>query len=114
MIGIDVAIGYGIFFFIAVFVSVISTNGFIDVKVTLADLLGGDMALAAIGGGGGAGFFVVLLVTATIAVPYILRHKLAPLAFVVPSWSPFTVSGRSTSSTAPSRRRSKPWVNLVR
>ncbi len=81
---LDVAIGYGIFFFIAVFVSVISTNGFIDIKVTLADLLGGDMARAAIGGGSGTGFFLVLLATATIAVPYFLGHKLAPFAFVVP------------------------------
>ena len=90
-VGNDVAIGYGIFFFIAVFVSVISANGFIDIKVTLADLLGGDMAHAAVGGGSGKGFFLVLLATATIAVPYFWKHKLAPLAFAVPLL--FTVCG---------------------
>ena len=50
-VGIDVAIGYGVFLFVAVFVSVISTAGFIDIKVTLADLLGGDMARAAVADG---------------------------------------------------------------
>ncbi len=81
---LDVAIAYGVFFFIAMFISVISTNGFIDIKVTLADLLSGDMARAAIGGGSGTGIFLVLLATATIAVPYFLKHKLTPLAFAVP------------------------------
>ena len=42
------------------------------------------MARAALGGGSGKGVFLVLLATATIAVPYFWKHKLAPLAFVVP------------------------------
>ena len=84
IVGMDVAIAYGVFFFIAVFVSVIAANGFIDIRVTLADLLSGDMARAAIGGGSGKGVFLVLLATATIAVPYFWKHKLAPLAFAVP------------------------------
>ncbi len=83
-VGKDVAIGYTAFFLIAMFVSLISTNGFIDVKVTLADLLSGDMARAALGGGSGKGVLLVLLATATIAVPHFWRHKLAPLAFNVP------------------------------
>lgn len=83
-VGKDVAIGYGAFFLIAMFVSLVSTNGFIDVKVTLADLLSGDMARAALGGGSGKGVLLVLLATATIAVPYLWKHKLAPLAFTVP------------------------------
>ena len=83
-VGIDVAIGYGIFLFVAVFVSVISTNGFIDIKLTLADLLGGDMARAAVADGSGNGVFLVLLATATIAVPYFWKHKLASLAYAVP------------------------------
>jgi hypothetical protein len=52
--------------------------------MTLANLLGGDIARAAIGGGRGTGFFLVLLTTATIALPYFLKHKLAPLAYAVP------------------------------
>ena len=83
-VGKDVAIGYGLFFIFAVFVSLMSTNGFIDIRVTLADLLSGDMARAALGGGSGKGFFLVLLATATIAAPYFWKHKLAPLAFAVP------------------------------
>ncbi len=80
-VGKDVAIGYGAFFVIAMFVSLISGNGFIDVRITLADLLSGDIARAALGGGSGKG---VLLATATIAVPYFWKHRLAPLAFTVP------------------------------
>ena len=83
-IGIDVAIGYGIFLVVAIFVSVISTAGLIDIKVTLADLLGGDMAHAAVADGSGKGIFLVLLATATIAVPYFWKHKLASLAYAVP------------------------------
>ncbi len=83
-VGKDVAIGYGLFFIIAVFVSLTSANGFIDIKITLTDLLSGDMARAALGGGSGKGFFLVLLATATIAVPYFWKHKFAPLAFAVP------------------------------
>ena len=83
-VGIDVAIGYGIFLFVAIFVSVISTNGFIDVKVTLADLLGGDMATRRSAAAAERASFLVLLATATIAVPYFWKHKLAPLAYAVP------------------------------
>jgi hypothetical protein len=83
-VGRDVAIGYVAFFVIAMFVSLITTNGYVDVKVTLADLLSGDMARAALGGGSGKGVLLVLLATATIAVPYFWKHRLAPLAFSVP------------------------------
>jgi hypothetical protein len=90
-VGKDVAIGYGVFFIIAMFFSLISSGGFMDIKITLADLLSGDMARAALGGGNGKGLFLVLLATATIAVPYFWKHKLAPLAFVVPLL--FTIMG---------------------
>ena len=90
-VGKDVAIGYGIFFIIAIFVSLLSPGGFMDIKITLADLLGGDMARVTLGGGNGKGLFLVLLATATIAVPYFWKHKFAPLAFVVPLI--FTVLG---------------------
>jgi hypothetical protein len=83
-VGRDVAIGYVAFFVIAMFVSLITTNGYVDVKVTLADLLSGDMARAALGGGSGKGVLLVLLATATIAAPYLWKHRLAPLAFSVP------------------------------
>ena len=52
--------------------------------VTLADLLSGDIARAAFGGSSGRGVLVVLLATASVAVPYFRRHRLAPLAFAVP------------------------------
>jgi hypothetical protein len=83
-VGQDVAIGYGIFFLLAMFVSVISGSGFFDVDITLADLLSGDATYAAEGEGGGRGVLLVLLASATIAVPYFWKHKLAPLAFTVP------------------------------
>jgi hypothetical protein len=83
-VGPDVAIGYGAFLIIALFVSLVSTGGLIDVNVTLAGLLSGDLAHAALGGGSGKGMLLVLLATATIAVPYFWKHRLAPLAFVVP------------------------------
>lgn len=83
-VGKDVAIGYGAFFVIAMFVSLISTDGYIDVKLTLADLLSGDKARAALGDGSGRGVLLVLLATATIAVPYLWKNRLAPLAFSVP------------------------------
>jgi hypothetical protein len=83
-VGKDVAIGYGVFIFVALFVSLVAANGFIDVNVTLADLLSGDMARAAPGGGSGRGVLLVLLATATIAVPYLWKNRLAPLAFAVP------------------------------
>ena len=83
-VGKDVAIGYGLFFAIAMFVGLFATGGFMDVKVTFADLLSGDMARASLGGGSGKGVLLVLLATASIAVPYLWKHWLAPLAFAVP------------------------------
>ena len=83
-VGKDVAIGYVAFLFIALFVSLVSTQGPVDFNVTLADLLSGDMAHAALGGGSGRGVLLVLFATATIALPYFWTHKLAPIAFAVP------------------------------
>ena len=83
-VGADVTIGYGLFFIMAVFVSLTSGEGPFQIKIMLTDLLSGDMARAALGGGNGKGLFLVLLATATIAVPYFWKHKLAPLAFIVP------------------------------
>jgi tetrahydromethanopterin S-methyltransferase subunit G len=90
-VGRDVAIAYGVFFVIAMFVSLISTGGFVDIKITLADLLSGDMARAALPGSSGRGTLLVLLATATVAVPYFWKHKFAPLAFAVPLL--FTIMG---------------------
>jgi hypothetical protein len=90
-VGRDVAIAYGVFFIIAFFVSLVSTGGFVDIKITLADLLSGDLARAAMSGSSGKGTLLVLLATATIAVPYFWKHKLAPLAFAVPLL--FTIIG---------------------
>jgi hypothetical protein len=73
-VGADVAIGYGLFFIIAIFVSLISGEGPYQIKIMLTDLLSGDMARAALGGVNGKGLSLVLLATATIAVPY-LKHK---------------------------------------
>lgn len=83
-VGKDVAIGYGVFFILALFVSLLSTGGFVDISITLADLLSGNMALAALSGSSGKGTLLVLLATATIAVPYFWKHKFATLAFTVP------------------------------
>jgi hypothetical protein len=83
-VGKDVALGYGAFLFIALFVSLVSTKGLVDVSVTLADLLSGDIAHAALGGSSGRGMLLVLLATATIGVPYFWKNRLAPLAFTVP------------------------------
>jgi hypothetical protein len=83
-VGKDVAIGYGVFLFVGLFVGLVAMNGFIDVKITLADLLSGDRARAALGGGSGRGVLLVLFATATIVVPYLWKHRLAPLAFAVP------------------------------
>lgn len=82
--GIDVAIGYVAFLVIALFVSLLGAGGFMDAKVTLADLLSGDAAGAAVGGAGGKGVLLVLLATASVAVPYFWKHRMAPLAFGVP------------------------------
>jgi len=83
-VGADVSIGYGLFIVIAIFVSLISAAGPYQIKIMLTDLLSGDMASAALGGVNGKGLLLVLLATATIAVPYFWRRRLAPLAFVVP------------------------------
>ena len=83
-VGKDVAIGYAAFLFIALFVGLVSTGGPVDVGMTLADLLSGDIARAALGDGSGRGVLLVLLATATIGVPCFWKHRLAPLSFAVP------------------------------
>lgn len=82
--GLDVAIGYGVFLFIALFVDLVPAGAFMGLKVTLADLLAGDAADTAPGRASGKGMFLVLLAAATVAVPYVWKHKAAPLAFCVP------------------------------
>jgi hypothetical protein len=82
--GIDVAAAYVAFVVIALFVGLLGTSGFMDVKLTLADLLSGDAANAALGSGSGRGMLLVLLATASIAVPVLWKHRVAPLAFVLP------------------------------
>jgi hypothetical protein len=83
-VGKDVAIGYGAFLVIALFVDLVSGIGAAGVDITLADLVSGDIARAALGGGSGRGVLLVLLATASMAVPCFWRHRLAPLAFAVP------------------------------
>lgn len=83
MTGKDIAIAYGVFLVAALLFSVISGGGMIDISITLADLLSGNLS-AMLGGGSGKGVFLVLLATATIAVPYFWKHRFAPLAFIVP------------------------------
>lgn len=82
-VGKDVAIAYGAFLVLALFVSLISSGGFAGISITLADLLSGN-PLAMLGGNSGKGTLLVLLATATIAVPYFWKHKFAPLAFTLP------------------------------
>jgi hypothetical protein len=83
-IGVDVAVCYGAFAVLGLFVNLLSTGGIVDTRVTLADLLSGDLTQAALGGGSGLGVFLILFATASIAVPYFWKHRLAPLAFGVP------------------------------
>ncbi len=82
-VGKDVAIAYGVFLIAALFLSVISSGGMFNIKITLANLLSGN-PFAMLGGSSGLGVLLVLLATATIAVPYFWKHKFAPLAFLVP------------------------------
>jgi len=82
--GIDVAVAYAAFLLIASFVSLFGTGGFMDAKLTLADLLSGDTEGAAPGAGSGEGVLLVLFAGATIFVPWFWKHRLAPLAFTVP------------------------------
>ena len=83
-IGTDVAIGYGVFAALALFVSLVSAASYAGAPITLADLLSGDLAQAALGGASPKGVILVLIATATVLVPWLLRHRLAPLAFIVP------------------------------
>lgn len=82
--GLDVAIAYGAFLAIALFVSLLGAGAFMDAKVTLADLLSGDPGTAALGGNSGEGVLLVLFAGATILVPWLWKNRLAPLAFTVP------------------------------
>ena len=83
-VGKDVAIAYGVFLFVALFLSVVSVQG-ADVSISLADLLSGNLGLAAVlGGSGGKGTLLVLIAAASIAVPHFWKHQYAPLAFCIP------------------------------
>lgn len=82
--GLDVAIAYGAFLVIALFASLLGAGAFMGAKVTLADLLSGDATAAAFDGGGGRGVLLVLFAAATIVVPWLWKHRFAPLAFAVP------------------------------
>lgn len=78
-IGKDVAIAYGVFAIVALFLPFLSGNGFLAaLSITLADIVTG------IRGSGGVGVLLVLLATASIAVPHFWKHKLAPLALCAP------------------------------
>ncbi len=90
-VGKDVAIAYGVFLILALVVSLISAGGFDDDSITLADLLSGKLARAALGGGSGKGTLLVLVATATMAVPYLWKHRFAPCAFAAPLL--FTIIG---------------------
>jgi hypothetical protein len=90
-IGVDVAVGYGVFLVLALFVNLASTGGFVDDSMTLADLVSGDVGIAALRRPSGKGIFLVLLAAATIAMPYFWKHKVAPLTFTVPLL--FTICG---------------------
>ena len=83
-IGTDVAIGYGVFAALALFVSLVSAASYAGAPLTLADLLSGDLAQAALGGASPKGVLLVLIATASVLVPWLWRHRLAPLAFIVP------------------------------
>ncbi len=83
-VGIDVAAAYGLFFALALFVGLTRPDGFIGISLTLADLLGGDLAQAVQGGTSVRGTLLVVLAAATVAVPVFWKHRLASLAYGVP------------------------------
>jgi hypothetical protein len=67
--GIDVAIAYGLFAALALFVSLMSPSNIATPPVTLADLTGTTL---------------VLLAIATVGAPYVWHDRRAALAFIVP------------------------------
>lgn len=83
-IGVDVVIAYAVFIVIALFVSLLSAAGAKDFPITLADLLSGHAGFATLGDSSIRGVILVLVAAASMAVPVLWRHKLAPLAFMVP------------------------------
>jgi hypothetical protein len=80
----DVAIAYGFFIALALVPGLVADGGGFDVRVTLADLLGGHVAPSNATGGSGTGLLLVLLAAATIVVPALWKHRFAALAAVVP------------------------------
>jgi hypothetical protein len=80
----DVAIAYGFFIALALVPGLVADGAGLDVRVTLADLLGGHVAPSDRTGGGGTGLLLVLLAAATIVVPALWKHRFATLAAVVP------------------------------
>ncbi len=83
-IGIDVAIAYAVFLMLALFVSLVATGGLIAESMTLADLLSVNRDFIEPEFASGKGLLLVLIATATIAVPWFWKHRLAPLAFASP------------------------------
>jgi hypothetical protein len=80
----DVALAYGAFLVLALLPSLVANGGAAGFRVTLADLLAGRAAPAAAGGSGDGGALLVIIATATVAVPWLWKSRLAPLASVVP------------------------------
>ena len=81
--GRDVSVAYGVFLYLAFFVSVISTARIGNDSTTLADLLSGDIGRG-LTDSSGEGAMLILMATTTIAVPWFWKHRLATLAFTVP------------------------------
>jgi hypothetical protein len=79
-VGMDIAIAYGVFLMAALVLNFVSGAGMIGINLKLTDLLSESMGVL----GRGRGIFLVLLATATIAVPFLWKHKLALLAFALP------------------------------
>ena len=82
-VGADVAWAYGAFLLLALVPSLVAGDSVLVARITLAGLLGGDLAPYA-ANPSVRGTFIVFLAAATLAVPSIWTHRFAPLAFVAP------------------------------
>jgi hypothetical protein len=80
----DVVAAYGTFLLLALFPSLVASEGTAGFRITLADLLSGHAAPVEAAGLGGSGTLLVLFTTATVVLPAIWKNRLAALAPVVP------------------------------
>lgn len=85
-VGKEVVVAYAAFALLALFAGMFVAHA-LSQPITLADALSGNFQRQVdlqIRRGSDQGVLLVLLATATVAVPYFWKHRLAPLAFCIP------------------------------